>query len=233
MTTETLEVTSMKIKQGTIDLLKNFSTINSNMLIRTGNKITTISPVKNIVAEATVSETFPTEFGVWDLNKLLGTISLFDDADFSFDEKFMTISGKGGSSVKYYYCEPRLLTVLDKEIKMPEGVVSFELTQKMFNEIQKAASVLQLPDMCLRTESGSIELVVLDKQDSTSNNYSINVGPAEDNQDFCFYFKVENLKLLPGDYDVVVSDGVVSQFTSKSSDLRYWIALESDSVYNR
>ena len=223
---------TMKLSSQTLDILKNFSSINSNILIKPGNKITTISPVKNVVAETTVTETFSTEFGVWDLNKLLGTISLFDDAAFSFSDKSMMISGKN-ASVEYYYCEPRLLTTLDREIKMPDGVVNFELTQKQFQEIQKAASVLQLPDLCLRTKGDGMELVVLDKQTATSNNYSIDMGelPTGDH-DFTFYFKVENLKLFPGDYTVTVSDSVVSQFTHKSIDLKYWIALEADSVYN-
>ena len=223
---------TMKLSSQTLDILKNFSSINSNILIKPGNKITTISPVKNVVAETTVSETFPTEFGVWDLNKLLGTISLFDDAEFSFDEKSMAISGKN-ASVEYYYCEPRLLTTLDKEIKMPDGVVDFELTQKQFQELQKAASVLQLPDLCLRSNGERMELVVLDKQTSSSNNYSIDMGElSHGDHDFTFYFKVENLKLFPGDYSVIVSDSVVSEFTHKSLDLKYWIALEADSVYN-
>ena len=223
---------TMKLSKETIEILKNFSTINSNILVEPGNVIKTISPVKNVMSEATVSETFDTQFGIWDLGKFLGTISLFDDAEFFFEENYVTIAGSNGTKVTYYFSEPKLLTTINKNINMPESVVSFVLKENDFAELQKAASVLQLPDLCLRTDGGRMELVALDKKDSTSNNYSIDLGAlSHDDHDFEFYFKVENLKLMSGDYDVEVTDKGVSKFTSKSLDLTYWIALESDSRY--
>ena len=226
-------LTAMKLSKKTIEILKNFSTINSNILVEPGNTIKTISPVKNVMAQATVSETFDCQFGIWDLNKLLGTISLFNDPEFYFEENHVTIVGSNGTKVTYYYSEPKLLTTINKTITMPETVVSFELKNDEFSELQKASSVLQLPDLCLRSSGSTIELVSMDKKDSTSNNYSVEVGTNDNNEDFEFYFKVENLKLMPGDYDVEVTEKVVSKFTNQATDLSYWIALESDSRYEK
>tara|TARA_R110001583_G_scaffold88603_1_gene229608 strand:+ start:1781 stop:2455 length:675 start_codon:yes stop_codon:yes gene_type:complete len=222
----------MKLSKNTLDILKNFSTINSNILVEPGNVIKTVSPVKNVMSQATVKEKFDCQFGIWDLGKFLGTISLFEDPDFSFDDKHVTISGSNGTKVTYYYSEPKLLTTINKDIKMPETVVSFELKNDDFSELQKAAAVLQLPDLSLRSDGGRMQLVALDKKDVTSNNYSIDLGILpHDDHDFEFYFKVENLKLLPGNYNVEVTEKVVSKFTNQDLSLCYWIALESDSRY--
>ncbi len=222
--------TTIKLSKKTLDILKNYASINSNILVNPGNVITTISPVKNVLAEATVDETFDTQFGVWDLNKFLGTVSLFNDPEFEFHDKYVVISGSNGSSVKYFYCEPKLLTTPTKKIQMPAGVVNFKLTQKNFTELQKAASVLQLPDIAVRSNDGRMELVALDKNDDTSNSYSVDLGKTD--ADFEFYFKVENLKLIYGDYSVEITEKVVSKFTHETMNLSYWIALEPDSKYN-
>ena len=224
--------TGTSMSKQTLDLLKNFASINSNILVKPGDTIKTISPVKNIMAVATVPETFDTEFGIWDLNKFLGTVSLFDSPSFEFGERSVTISGSGGSSVNYYYSEPRLLTVPTKDIVMPEPVVSFDLTQDALNEINRASSVMQLPDLVVRSEGTTIVMVALDRQDDTTNSYSVELGEMSVESDFEFVFRVENLKLLPGDYRVDVTDKVVSQFTHTQLDLKYWIALESDSRYS-
>ncbi len=221
--------TGTSMSKQTLDLLKNFASINSNILVKPGDTIKTISPVKNIMAVATVPETFDTEFGIWDLNKFLGTVSLFDSPSFEFGERSVTISGSGGSSVNYYYSEPRLLTVPTKDIVMPEPVVSFDLTQDALNEINRASSVMQLPDLVVRSEGNTIVMVALDRQDDTTNSYSVELGELSVESDFEFVFRVDNLKLLPGDYRVDVTDKVVSQFTHTQLDLKYWIALESDS----
>jgi len=230
----TATMSGTKISNQTLELLKNYASINSNILVKEGNVLSTISPVKNVMAEATVSETFDQEFGIWDLNKFLGTISLFENPEFQFEEKFVTISSsKNKSSVKYYYSEPSLLTTVNKQINMPESVVDCTITQKIFNDITKAASVLQVNDIAIRSNGNELEIVAMDKKDSSSNSYSIAIGDLpHDNHDFCFYFKAENLKMLPGDYDVNITEKVVSQFTNTNQSLKYWVALESDSYYN-
>ena len=225
-------MTKTKLSQQTLNLLKNYSTINSNILVKSGNEICTISPVKNVMSQSTVEETFDTEFGIWDLNKFLGVVSLFDKPEFEFDEKSVTISGSGASSVQYYYSEPSLLSVPTKSITMPQSVVSFKLTKYAFAELQKAAAVLQVSDLAVRSDGSVLQLAVLDKNDVSSNSYTIDLGELpHDNHEFVFYFKVENLKMLEGDYTVEISDKNISQFSHTTTDLTYWIALETDSKY--
>ena len=230
-TTMSTTMNTVKLSRNTFDILKNFATINTNLLVETGNVIKTLSPMKNIMAEATVLEDFDIPFGIWDLNKFLGTISLFDKPELEFEEKYVTINGAGGASVRYHYSDPSLLLTSTKTLNMPEPVVTFELTQKQFNEIQKAAAVLQVPDICVRNNGEILQLVALDKADRGSNSYSIDLGELETSEDFEFYFRVENLKILPGDYQVSITEKIVSEFNHKSVDLKYFIAMESDSHY--
>ena len=230
-TTMSTTMNTVKLSRNTFDILKNFATINTNLLVETGNVIKTLSPMKNIMAEATVLEDFDIPFGIWDLNKFLGTISLFDKPELEFEEKYVTINGAGGASVRYHYSDPSLLLTSTKTLNMPEPVVTFELTQKQFNEIQKAAAVLQVPDICVRNAGEILQLVALDKADRGSNSYSIDLGELETSEDFEFYFRVENLKILPGDYQVSITEKIVSEFNHKSVDLKYFIAMESDSHY--
>ena len=227
-----MTTTTMKISKRTFDILKNFSTINSNILIEPGNKLSTISSTKSILVEVEVDEDFETRFGIWDLNKFLGTVSLFTDPEFEFSDKHVTIFGSNNSSVKYFYSEPKLLTTPTKKINMPSVAFSFNLTGKQLTEMYKAASVLQLPDLCIRSIDGKIMLIAEDKTDTTSNNFCIDVNQETDSE-FEMYLKMENLKLYPGDYRVDVCQKIVSRFTnvSSSKDFVYWIALESDSSY--
>ena len=228
----TMTMNSVKLSRKTFDILKNFATIDSNLYVTPGNTIKTLSPMKNIMAEAVVEETFDSEFGIWDMNKFLGTISLFTDPEMVFDEKSVTINDNN-ASVCYHFSDPSLLLSPTQELKMPEPVVKFELTQKRFTELQKAASVLQVPDICVRNEGDQLMLVALDKSDKGSNSYSIELGDLpHGDHDFEFYFKVENLKILSGDYEVKITEKIVSEFCHMGMDLKYWIAMESDSSYN-
>lgn len=227
-------MTSTSISQETLSILKNFSQLNSNLLVRPGNVINTVTGAKNVMAQATVQEDFPVEFGIWDLNKFLGTLSLFDSPTCVFGEKSVKISGEGGRAVTYYYSEPSLLTTINKQVQMPETVIHLSLTQSVFADLQRAASVLQLPDLSFTSMDGeNILAVVRDKKDPTSNDYSVAVGDVlGDTPNFEFNFKIDNLKLLPGDYDVEICESVVSSFTNSNIDVKYWIALETDSTFN-
>jgi hypothetical protein len=225
--------TAMKISKKTLEILKNYASINSNILVQPGNSITTISPVKNVLAEAKVEENFDTQFGIWDLNKFLGVVSLFNDPEFEFEDKCVNIVGSSGSSVKYHYCEPKLLTVPTKKINMPSSVIAFTLTQKNFAELQKAASVLQVSDIAVRNNDGVIQMTALDKADVGTNTYSIDVGKYDRDNNFEMFFKIENLKLMNGDYDVEICEKVVSKFSHKSMNISYWIALEADSNFSK
>jgi len=228
--------TKLTLSKPTIQILKNFSAINSNLLIRPGNKLVTMSSYKNIVAEAMVEETFEQEFGIWDLSQFLGIISLFDQPELELHDKYMEISNEAGSSVKYFYCEPKLITSLPpKALNMPAAVLQFPLTEKKLQELQKASSVLQVSDMSIYAEDGEVFAKVCDSKDNTTNSYSISLGSTEDcldsdySDDFEFRLKMENLKLIPGSYDVQVGSKVITKFTSKNLNLTYWIALESGS----
>ena len=201
-------------------------------MVKPGNIINTITPAKNVVAEAKVKESFDVEFGIWDLNKFLGTVSLFDNPDFIFGEKSVTISGNG-STVNYYYSEPRLLTVLDRDIRMPESVVYFTLAEGTFSELQRASSILQLENLSIRsTEDGHIELVLLDKKSPTTNTFSKIVGENASGVSFDYYMRMDNLRMLSGDYSVEICKSVVSKFTNQNCDLVYYVALEPDSKYH-
>ena len=219
------------ISKDTLNILKNFSGINSNLYVNAGSKITTMSPTKNIMAEVEVEESFDTEFGIWDLNKLLGVISLFQDPEFIFDDKYMTITGASGSKVKYFYSDPKLLSYPTKSIKKIDAVVEFDLTSDDFRELSRAGAVLQNPDLCFVSDDDAVLAVVKDLKDPTCNVFSIRVGDNKDQADFSFNFKLENMKMFDGDYHVALSKNVIGQFTHASRPLTYWVAMDATSTY--
>jgi hypothetical protein len=220
------------LSKTTLSVLKNFSTLNSNILVKPGNVLRTITPSKNGMAEATVEETFDVEFGIWDLSKFLGVVSLFSTPKFEFGEKSVVIHGGNGSRVTYFYSEPRLLTTPTKNVNMPSVSLSVDITEKIFAELQKASSVLQLPDLSFVNENDRIMAVVSDLQDPTTNNYKVDVGVNKSNSEFSLNFKMENIKILPGDYTIEFSKNVVGQFTNETLDLKYWFAMETNSKFN-
>lgn len=219
------------ISKDTLNILKNFSGINSNLYVKPGSKITTMSPTKNIMAEVEVEESFDTEFGIWDLNKLLGVVSLFQDPEFIFDDKYMTITGASGSKVKYFYSDPKLLSYPTKSIKKIDAVVEFDLTSDDFRELSRAGAVLQNPDLCFISDDDAVLAVVKDLKDPTCNVFSIRVGDNKDQADFSFNFKLENMKMFDGDYHVALSKNVIGQFTHASRPLTYWVAMDATSTY--
>lgn len=230
--TKTMKTNSITISKRTLEILKNFACINSGIIVNHGNTLNTLSSTKNILAEAKVNETFSKSFAIWDLNKFLGTVSLFKDPEFVFEDNYITVKS-GKSSVRYYYCDPKLVTSTSKKISMPSAVVQFDLTAKDFADIIKAASVLQVGHLCVRSSADGkhIELAAIDRGDVTSNFYSLVVGDNTTGATFEFIFDVDNLKILPGDYSVAISEKVVSSFSNKNEPLTYWIALNADSTY--
>lgn len=219
------------ISKDTLNILKNFSGINSNLYVKPGSKITTMSPTKNIMAEVEVEESFDTEFGIWDLNKLLGVVSLFQDPEFIFDDKYMTITGASGSKVKYFYSDPKLLSYPTKSIKKIDAVVEFDLTSDDFRELSRAGAVLQNPDLCFVSDDNDVLAVVKDLKDPTCNVFSIRVGDNKDQASFSFNFKLENMKMFDGDYHVALSKNVIGQFSHASRPLTYWVAMDATSTY--
>jgi hypothetical protein len=220
----------MKLSDNTLSLLKNFSTINTSILFKQGKSLRTISVMKNILAEATINEELPKDFGIYDLNQFLNGLSLHNDPDLDFTNDNYVVISEGRSRSKYFFTEPTtIVTPPEKTITLPTEDVSFELSTDQLDKLMKAASVYQLPDLSAIGGDGVVKLVVRDKKNQTSNDYAVVVGETEGN--FVFNFKVENLKVLPGSYDVVVSQKLLSKFTCRQHDLTYYIALEPDSSY--
>jgi len=220
----------MKLSENTLGILKNFASINNSILVKPGNKLRTISVAKNILAEAEIKETFPKSFAIYDLNQFLNGLSLHQDPDLDFSEENYLMIREGKRRVKYFFADPNvIISPPDKEIELPSKDVCFQLDSVTLDKLLKAAAVYQLPDLSAVGESGIIKLVVRDKKNDTSNEYSIIVG--ETDREFVFNFKVENIKIIQGPYDVVVSSKLLSQFTNKGNNLNYWIALEPDSTF--
>ncbi len=221
----------MKLSDNTLTLLKNFAGINQSILVKQGNKLRTISIAKNILAEAEITEEFPRDFAIYDLNQFLNGLSLHQDPDLDFAEDSYITIREGKRRVKYFYADPNvIISPPEKEIKLPSEDVCFQLETGSLEKLVKAASVYQLPDISAIGDAGAIRLVVRDKKNDTSNEYSIVVG--ETSEQFTFNFKVENIsKIISGAYDVVVSRKLLSQFTNTKHNLSYWIALEPDSTF--
>ena len=219
----------MKLSNETVSVLKNFSTINQNLVIKSGNKIATMSAMKNIVAKAEVLEEFPQTFAIYDLNEFLSAISLFSKPELEFENDFVMITEEGTSkSLKYWYSDPSVVTTPTKDITMPECEVKFNLSSDTLAMVTKAAAVIGAPDMAL--ESGSLK--VTDKKNATANNYALDLDVNSESENYKFWFKVENLKLIQGSYDVQVSSKNISHFKNSTGNVEYFIALEPESAYN-
>lgn len=220
-------VSKMRLSKETFNVLKNFSSINSNILIKPGNVIKTVSVGKNIFAKATVQEDFDTEVAIWDLNKFLGVISMFSNPDLEFHDTHVDISN-GRSTVTYFYSEAEVLTTPNKDISMPKPLFSFDLDEQDLNEILKASSILQVSDMRIIAQNGKIEITVKDSGNQSSNSFSITVDENYDGPDYSGTFKVTEIKFLPGSYHVEITDTIISRFTHKQQDLSYFIAVNKD-----
>jgi len=220
----------MKLSDKTLSLLKNFSSINQSILFKQGNKLRTISVMKNILAEATITEDIPQDFGIYDLNQFLNGLGLHNSPELDFGNEGHVVIKEGRMRSKYFFADKSVIvTPPDKEINLPSEDVCFEVSTDQLDKLLKAANIYQLPDISAVGEGGVIKLVVRDKKNDTSNDFAIIVG--ETSSEFSFNFKVENIKVLPGTYEVVVSQKLLSRFTSKNHDLTYYIALEPDSTF--
>ena len=220
----------MKLSDKTLSVLKNFSTINQSILFKQGSKLRTISVMKNILAEATITEELPKDFGIYDLSQFLNGLSLHQSPELDFTNEGHVVIKEGRMRSKYFFADPNvIITPPDKAIDLPSEDVSFELRTEQLDKLLKAAAVYQLPDLAVVGGEGVVKILVRDKKNDTSNDFSIVVG--ETDKEFSFNFKVENIKILPGTYDVIVSQKLLSRFVSKNHDLTYFIALEPDSTF--
>ena len=210
----------MKLSDSTLTVLKNFAGINNSILVKEGNKLRTISVAKNILAEADIPEEFPRDVAIYDLNQFLNGLGLHSDPDLDFSpESYITIK-EGKRRVKYFYADPQVIVAPpEKEINLPTEDVCFQLDSTALDKLLKAAAVYQLPDLSAIGEAGVVKLVVRDKKNDTSNEYAVVVG--ETDKEFVFNFRVENIKIIPGAYDVVVSSKLLSKFSNARYDLQY------------
>lgn len=217
----------MQIESRTLQLLKNFSGINPSIAFKSGSVLKTMSPTKTIIAQANVEEEFPQEFAIHDLSKFLAVLSLFDKPELGFEPKLVTIAS-GKNKVKYTYCDPKHITLPPaKELKLPTSDVQFTLTPEMFSSTIKAMSVLGLPELLVVGSDGVLSLQAADTKNKSGDTYVIEIGETDKN--FTAIFKAENLKILPGTYEVTISSKGFSHF--KGDKLDYWIAIEATSTF--
>ena len=221
----------MKISEATMSVLRNFSDINNNILFRPGKSIATMSTMKNIMAKADVAEEFESEFGVYDLPEFLRALDSFTQPVLNFNgsANLKIQDEKSSLSARYAFAEKSTLRYPSKSITMPDKTVSFTLKNDDYESVKKLYTNLSLPDIAFKGENGKIKLVALDKKNSNSNVSSIEVGTTD--IDFTAYIKAENMKIIPGEYDVALSKAKIAHFINKKVPVQYWIALEADSIF--
>ena len=216
----------MRLSEQTVSLLKNFAGINQNIQFKAGNKLQTISAQKNILVDAEVPEAFPSDFAIYDLNKMLGVMSLFQDPELEIGDKTMKVGGK----VNYMFADPSMIvTPPEKELTFPDAEVKFAMSNVDFSQTTKAAAMLGLPHVCVVGDGSKITLGATDVNNSSSDDFVTEVGTTD--QSFCMVFKIENLKLFAGDYNVEITSKGISKFSHTSINLQYFIATESDSTF--
>ena len=222
----------MQLNDETLAVLKNFASIQPNVVLNEGNVVKTIAEAKNVMAVATLEQAFDKTVGIYNLDEFLAVLSLVDTPDLNFQDDFVTVkSSAGRSQVKYFYSDPSILTSPAKDIPMPDAEVKFTLDEATFKKVLRAAGALGHEKMTITATEGGVKLTVVDNTDSTSNAFEIVVPGTCDSTDFTFVMNIANLKLISGDYDVEVSSRLISRFTNQSAEIVYFIALEKSSTY--
>jgi hypothetical protein len=219
----------MKLSKETSAIFKNFGMINPNLTIKAGNKLTTISPGKNIIAEAVVNENFSADFGIYDLNEFLGAMSLFSDPDLDFQDKFVKIK-EGRNGIKYFAASASVLTVVPNIKEFPSADIEFDLNAQMLSQIQRVASILKVNDFSVVGDGSTMAISVGDKSNPTGNTYNSEIGVTD--KVFRINFKVENLKMMAGDYVVSIGGKKISRFQATNQQLTYYVAIELDSSFD-
>jgi len=220
----------MKLSKHTLSMLKNFSDINMSIEIKKGNILRTVSVQKNILAQAELEEEFPQDFAIYELNRFLGAVSLFDDPELTFNGKSTNI-GTDKHSVDYVYCDPSMIvTPPENNISFPDPEVKFTLTQNALSQVLKASNVLGTPEISVESDSGNINIKALDVNNDSTDTFTVALDEKSDSK-FRFVFKTENMKMLPGNYDVEISSKGISHYTMQGQKLEYWIATEASSTF--
>ena len=220
----------MKLSKNTLDMLKNFSDINMSIEIKKGNLLRTVSVQKNILAQAELEDEFPQDFAIYELNRFLGAVSLFDNPEFQFNGKSANI-GTSKHSVDYVYCDPSMIvTPPENNITFPDPEVKFTLSQDALSQIIKASNVLGTPEISVECESGNISVKALDVNNDSTDTFKVELEEKSEHK-FRFVFKTEKMKMIPGNYDVEISSKGISHFSLQGQKLQYWIATESSSSF--
>lgn len=223
----------MKLSNDTLAILRNFSAINHNLVVNEGNTLSTISEKRNIMASASVTETFDTQFGIYDLNEFLSAVSLVEDPSLEFTEETIRMTGSNGSNVLYRTSVPSVLSHPQKSVNMPSTELTITLNKEMIDRLRKAGSVLGHDVVSFRGDNGKITACVINVSNPSSNTYEVVIDENNDCTDtFDFQFLIENFKLLPGDYEINISSKLISHWKSLSNPVEYWIALEKNSTYS-
>ena len=223
----------MQLSEKTLKILQNFTTINQSLSFKEGRKLRTISVMKNVLAEAEIEEYIPKDFAIYDLPQFLNTLALYRDPDIdvSSNPSFAHIKSGTHSRSKYFFSDPSVIIAPpEKEMLLPSEDVSFILQEDQLAKMLKSASILQLPDLAVVGDEGVVKTVVSDRKNDTSNESAIVVGQTDKN--FSFNFKIENIKLIPGSYQVTISSKNLARFYNNAYKLTYFIALEPDSNYD-
>lgn len=217
----------MKLEQKTIQVLKNFSTINPSLQFKAGSTLNTVSPTKTIMAKARITEQIPNTFAIYDLSKFLGVLSLFESPELNIGERSMEIVG-GQQKVSYTFADPKLIvTPNDKEVVMPECEIEFRLTSDDLSKVLKAMGVLQLPEIAITGDGQSMYIEAIDSRNPTSDTYKVRLADTE--LTFKMIFKSENIKIMSGEYDVRISSRGIAHF--KGAEVEYWVATEASSTF--
>jgi len=223
----------MKISKETLDVLKNFSAINPNLVIEQGNKLSTIAEAKNIMASCEVAETFDKDIGIYDLNEFLSALSLIQDTEFVFGDTSVSIKS-ALTSLTYRYADKSILTSPERGVNMPEAEVTVELSAEVINQIRRAGAALNHPVVSITTNANDSKLYlqVKDPSNSSSNIFQYELDASYDlDAAFDYQFLISNLKLIAGDYKVAVSSKLISHWKCiNTNSVEYWIALEKTSV---
>ncbi|MCH2405746.1 MAG: hypothetical protein MK200_06095 [Nitrosopumilus sp.] len=220
----------MKLSKHTLNMLKNFSDINMSIEIKKGNVLRTVSVQKNILAQAELEDEFPKDFAIYELNRFLGAVSLFDDPEFEFNAKSTNI-GTTKHSVDYVYCDPSMIvTPPENNINFPDPEVKFTLTQESLSQVMRASNVLGTPEIAIEGDAGIINIKALDVNNDSTDTFKVVLDEKTDDK-FRFVFKTENMKMIPGNYDVEISSKGISHFSLQGAKLQYWIATESTSNF--
>jgi hypothetical protein len=217
----------MKLSKETVAIFKNFSTININLLLKEGNTISTMNETKTIIAETTLTESFPKNFGIYDINEFLGVLSLFSDPELTFTDDTVVIS-QGKNKIKYREAEESALKTPSKLVTFPDAEINFSLTADDIESIVRSAGILKVSDVSFIGKDGSLTALVVDKKNPLTNKFEIELGKTETS--FQANMKVDNFKMIPNDYQVSIAKMKICRFSNSSGNLKYYVAVEAGST---